>query len=393
MKIPLMSDNITQSDRSAMAAFLLQEPAPILTNHARVRQFEKEWGEWLGMPRNVMVNSGSSANELTMLALKQFLPPSSEIIVPPITWVSDIASVIHNGFKPVFCDINMSTLAIDEDELEKKITPNTRAVFLTHVLGFNGLTDKILELCNKHRLILIEDVCESHGATFKGKKVGTFGEISNFSFYYAHHMTSIEGGMISTTKDSVYEFCRMARSHGMAREAESNDTRKQLIENNPILNKDFIFVEAAYNFRSTEINAVLASQQLKRLTNNNEQRAANLAYFLSRLNAQRYHVDFNTEGNSSYAFTPILKSPCFNTRDRVEQALTSAGIEFRRGLSGGGNQLYQPYLQKYMDIDIANIHREFPNATHCHHFGWYIGNYPGMTSDAIQYAIATLNSI
>ena len=211
MKHPLMSDNISKEDLNVLVDFLSQDPQPILTNNKRVKQFEKEWGEWLTndptrlcMPNNIMVNSGSSANQITFLSLKQILPEGAEVIVPPITWISDISAVLQNGFTPVFCDINPKTLAIDEDELQEKITRKTKVVFLTHVLGYNGLTDKILKLCEDNDLILVEDVCESHGATFKGKKVGTFGKISNFSFYYAHHMTSIEGGMVSTDDPEIY---------------------------------------------------------------------------------------------------------------------------------------------------------------------------------------------
>ena len=211
MKHPLMSDNISKEDLNVLVDFLSQDPQPILTNNKRVKQIEKEWGEWLTndptrlcMPNNIMVNSGSSANQITFLSLKQILPEGAEVIVPPITWISDISAVLQNGFTPVFCDINPKTLAIDEDELEEKITRKTKVVFLTHVLGYNGLTDKILKLCEDNDLILVEDVCESHGATFKGKKVGTFGKISNFSFYYAHHMTSIEGGIVSTDDPEIY---------------------------------------------------------------------------------------------------------------------------------------------------------------------------------------------
>ena len=143
----------------------------------------------------MFLNSGSSANQITMLALKE-LYGSGEIIVPPLTWVSDIAAVMQNGFTPIFCDINLTNLALNSKEVEKKITKNTRAIFLTHILGYNGLTQELLDLCAKKNIMLIEDVCESHGATFNGKRCGTFGLVSNFSFYYAHHMSSIEGGML-----------------------------------------------------------------------------------------------------------------------------------------------------------------------------------------------------
>ena len=389
MKWPLMSNNISRNDLDQVIEFLSQDPMPILTNHNQVRRFEQEWGSWLGTSHNVMVNSGSAANELTMLALKQILPKGSEIIVPPITWVSDVAAVIHNGFVPVFCDISFTTLALDENLIESVITPKTKALFLTHVLGYNGITQKIIDLCKKHNLLLIEDVCESHGATFNGAKVGTLGDISNFSYYYAHHMTCIEGGMISTNNATIYELCRMMRSHGMVREADNAQLKQTIIDNNPSLNKDFIFIEAAYNFRSTEINAVMASNQLKRLDANNIKRSENLIRFIAQLDKDKYMTDFDLRGNSNYALTPILRVGDMQKRDLVEKTLKSNEIEFRRGLSGGGSQLRQPYIKKYMTVNPA----DFPVAEHCHNYGWYIGNYPELEGREIDRLAALLNKI
>jgi len=399
MKHSLMSDNISKGDLNVLVDFLSQDPQPILTNNKKVRQFEEEWGSWLGMPNNLMVNSGSSANQITFLALRQMLPEGAEVIVPPITWVSDISAVLQNGFTPVFCDINPKTLAIDEDDLLDKITRKTKVVFLTHVLWYNGLTDKILKLCEDNDLILVEDVCESHGATFKGQKVGTFGEISNFSYYYAHHMTSIEGGMVSTTDPEIYQLCRMFRSHGMLREATDDAIKQEYINEYPDLNSDFIFTEAAYNFRSTEINAVLAHNQLKRLDGNNKRRNENHYTFINNLNSERFRTDLNHEGNSNYAFTPILNEPDFALRDKTEERLNKYGIEFRRGLSGGGSQIRQPYIEKYIknfNIKINGIYRapnplDYPKADHCHHFGWYIGNYPDLEESKIKHITEILN--
>jgi CDP-6-deoxy-D-xylo-4-hexulose-3-dehydrase len=198
--LPLMSDNIDKEDVNALIDFLSQDQIPKLTNGPKVIEFENAWGEWLGTKYNLMVNSGASANELTMLALN-YIHGEGEIIVPPLTWISDISSVIFSGMKPVFCDINLKNFSFDIEKLKQVITPNTRAIFLTHVLGVNGLTDELIQLCNENNILLIEDVCESHGTTFKGQKVGTYGFASNFSFYFAHHMSTIEGGMICTNDE------------------------------------------------------------------------------------------------------------------------------------------------------------------------------------------------
>ncbi|MBM4224082.1 MAG: DegT/DnrJ/EryC1/StrS aminotransferase family protein, partial [Gammaproteobacteria bacterium] len=214
MKWPLMHNNISRSDADAIVNFLSQDPLPILTNSSKVREFEAKWGEWLGAKYNVMVNSGSAANELSLLYLKYMFPEGGEVIVPPMAWISDVAAILQNGLTPVFCDIKLNNLALNIEEIKKKITSKTKAILLIHILGYNGLSDELLQICKDKNILLIEDVCESHGATFKGQKVGTFGDISNFSFYYAHHMTSIEGGMISTNNHDIYQLIRAFRSHG-----------------------------------------------------------------------------------------------------------------------------------------------------------------------------------
>ena len=143
---------------------------------------KKKWSKWLGVKYSVFVNSGSSANLLSISILKE-LYNSGEIIVPSLTWVSDIAAVIQNGLKPIFTDINLNNLAMNEDEIIKKINKKTKAVFLSHIQGFNGLSDKLLRYLKLKKIPLVEDVCESHGATFKNKKLGSIGLISDFSFF------------------------------------------------------------------------------------------------------------------------------------------------------------------------------------------------------------------
>jgi len=223
---PLMKDNITREDLDILIAFLKKTPR--LTQSSNVLAFEKEWSDWLGIRYSVFVNSGASANLITMAALKH-LYGSGEIIVPTLTWVSDIASVIQNGFEPVFVDINPKNLCMDDEQVISKLNHKTRAVFITHVQGFNGLTERLLQILKDRNIPLVEDVCESHGATFKGIKLGSFGLISNFSFYFAHHMSTIEGGMVCTDDEKIYETMRMFRSHGMVREASDAKIKQQYV--------------------------------------------------------------------------------------------------------------------------------------------------------------------
>jgi len=386
LKWPLITNNITRADLDTLIEFLKQDD-PILTQSQNVQMFEKEWSEWLGVKYSVFVNSGASANLITISALREIYG-GGEIIVPTLTWVSDIASVIICGFKPIFVDIDPHTLGMDIDQVLKKITPQTRAVFLTHILGYNALNQCLLDELQARNIPLIEDVCESHGATFKGQKLGTFGLISNFSFYYAHHMTTIEGGMVSTNDSNIYEMIRMFRSHGMVREASTEAFKRPYWEKYPDLNPDFIFAYPAYNVRSTEINAVLGRSQLKRLDANNQKRIENLNIFLENLDPEKYQTDFRTEGSCNYAFTLILRKPDTMLRDNVMQALRSRGIEFRRGTSGGGNQLRHPYIKNYLgELDL----KDFPNVDHVHFYGFYIGNYPELERDKILELCQLLN--
>jgi CDP-6-deoxy-D-xylo-4-hexulose-3-dehydrase len=384
---PLMRNNISRGDLDAVIRFLEQDD-PILTQSAQVAAFEREWAEWLGVKHCVFVNSGSSANLITMAALRESAGPG-EIIVPTLTWVSDIAAVLQCGFEPVFVDIDPHTLGMDLDQVIASITPRTKGIFLTHILGYDALSDDFLAEIARRGVPLVEDVCESHGATHHGRRLGSFGLMSNFSFYYAHHLSTIEGGMVCTDDADLFEMVRMFRSHGMVRESTSPAVKDGYRERHPDLNPDFIFAFPSYNVRSTEINAVIGRHQLPRLDANNRIRSRNLDIFLDGLDSSRYRTDFRREGSSNYAFTLVLREADETLRDRVEKTLRGERIEFRRGTSGGGNQLRQPYLRKL----YGDAYARFPKIDHVHFFGYYIGNYPDLEASRVQGLCDLLNRL
>jgi len=382
-----MQNNIARADLDAVIQFLRQED-PILTQSQNVAAFEEEWSKWLGVKYSVFVNSGSSANQITLAAIRERFG-AGEIIVPTLTWVSDIAAVLQNGFTPVFVDINPRTLGMDTRQVIDKISGRTRAVFLTHVLGYNALDDLLLAELRKRNLPLIEDVCESHGATFQGRKLGSFGFASNFSFYYAHHLSTIEGGMVCTDDPDFYEMLRMFRSHGMVRESKSNSLKKRYQTEWPDLNPDFIFAFPAYNVRSTEINAVLGRSQLKRLDQRNKIRTRNLDCFLDHLDPAKFFTDFERDGSCNYAFTLVLREPDRDLWKRIETTLRERKIEFRRGTSGGGNQLRQPFLRRL----FPDEYKKYPRVNHVHFFGAYIGNYPELSTSRVRALCDLLNRL
>ena len=390
-KHPLMKNNFTRSDMSAVKKVISVKNL-VLTQSKNVRQFENKWSRWLGVKYSTFVNSGASANFITLAILKHSNKNKNknQIIVPSLTWISDVASVIMNGFKPVFVDANLENLSMNVDQVIKKISKKTLAVFITHTLGFNGLNEKLIKTLKRKKIHLIEDVCESHGATFKNKKLGTFGLISNFSFYYAHHMTTIEGGMICTNDKKIYEMSRILRSHGMLRESGNKSYEKKVIKKNKTLSPQFTFLYPALNFRNTEIGAAIGLNQLKNLTKNNSNRSNNFKYFINLLDGNKYWKAFDLKGNSNYAFPIILKTKNISKRNLFERILEKNGIEFRRGTAGGGNQLRQPYLKEFS----KNINfKKFKNVDHIHFFGYYIGNYPTLKKSKIKEIAIILNKI
>ena len=389
MQFPLMRNNILRDDLDAVIEHLRQED-PMLTNGPKVREFEAAWSDWLGVRYSVFVNSGSSANLLTIALLRLRYPQGGEILVPCLTWSSDISAVLHCGFTPVFVDIDPTTLAMDAQQAINQLNDNTRAVFLTHAQGFDGLTDELISECARRGIHLLEDVCESHGATHNGVKAGSIGWVSNFSFYYAHHMSTIEGGMICTNDEQAYRQLRMLRSHGMVREAGDAAEKAQWQREFPDLNPEFIFAYPAYNMRNTEIGAIIGLQQLQRLDRIVAKRTANLHHFLARLNPDRYQTEFKLAGSSNYAFNLILREADDRLVGRLMDKMTQHGIEYRRGSAGGGNQVRQPYVRAIVG---AEAYKQFPVTDHIHFYGFYLGNFPDLSTDEIDTLCAVVNDL
>lgn len=383
-----MHNNVTREDLDSLISYLQQDD-PRLTHGPRVAEFEREWSQWLGTSHSVMVNSGSSANDLTMLALRARYG-AGEILMAPLGWVSDVAAVLHAGLAPRFVDIDPDTLAADEHAVAGAFHSGTIALLLTHILGLPGFTPGLAALADSASLPIIEDTCESHGAVYQGRRCGSIGLASNFSFYYAHHLTTVEGGAVCTDDEDLADIVRMLRSHGMVRESRRPDRRQTYAEQFPDLNPDFIFAYAAHNNRSTELNAVLGLSQLTRLDAQIAVRQRNFRRFMAQIDGNTYRNGFETHTSSNYAFIVVQRAADVARRDRVEATLRARGIEFRRGLSGGGNQIRQPYLRQLLP-DLRP--EDFPETEHVHHFGWYVGNHPGITEEQVDILCEILNAI
>ena len=385
---PLMSNNINQNDKKALIKFI--RISDKFTNGEKVKKFEKKWSKWLGVKYSTFVNSGASANLITLKILKEIKKNKTEVIVPAFTWNSDVVSIINSGLKPIFVDISLKNLALDEEKVKKKITKKTAAIFLTHAMGFEEISKNFIRDSKKKNILLIEDVCESHGSNLDGKKSGTLGEVSNFSFYYSHHMSTIEGGMISTNSKEIDSMAKMKRGHGLLRESKNLKLINRVKSTYKDLNSDFIFFTEGFNLRNNELSAVIGIEQIKRLNQNIRIRNQNHQLFLKKIRKDIFFTDFNLKGSSNYALHLILKKKNKNLFKKVLMALKSNSIEYRIGSAGGGNQLRQPYLKKIMKkYKLKN----FTNTEHMHFYSLYVGNYPDLNKNKIIQLCKVLDKI
>tara|TARA_R110002020_G_scaffold167109_1_gene355353 strand:- start:422 stop:1594 length:1173 start_codon:yes stop_codon:yes gene_type:complete len=381
----LINDSITKEDKKALTDFI-NEDGVRFTQGARVRKFEEEWSKWVGCKHSVYVNSGASANYIMASIMKE-KKGLGEVIVSPLGWVSDVAPLVNLGFTPVFVDVDLENMSITLDNIKKAVTDKTVGITLVHVLGFNAVNDELVEFCKEKGLFFIEDCCEAHGATYKGERVGNFGDVSNFSFYFGHHITSVEGGMVCTNDDEVYNYAKLFRSHGMVREA-SKETQDKFKESHPDCNPLFTFAVPGYNLRNQEFNAVLGLSQLPRLQDNVETRIENLHIWLDTLDSDIFFTDFDREGNSNFALPLILLKKDLEYFQKVCRLLDEENVEFRVGTAGGGNQSRQPYLEKYEIVT-----HELSNVNHIHDYALYVGNHPELTKKQIIKLCRKLNEL
>jgi len=380
---PLMKDNMTLSDRVAMAKFCLLSKR--FTNGPKVREFENKWAEWVGSKHALYVSSGSTANYLLLAAVKEIygLKDGDKVLVPACTWVTNINPVFQLGFEPIFCDVDFNSFTFNEDHL-KYIAErhDIKVVFTTHLMGFPAPVERYKEIFPE--AYFLDDVCESHGCkNHDGTKVGSNSLGATFSFYFGHHMSTIEGGMICTNDWKLYDIMRLKRSHGLARES---DEKKIYYESYPHLNKNFLFVTDGYNFRNHELGAVLGLSQLKRLDKMIEIRNENYKQFVKILSHynRKVHVPCVPEGISSFCFPLVFYSK--ELRCRFEDQCILGGIEYRPII--GGNLLRQPYLGNYkIDNDKNNA------VDIIHDCGVYLGNNQFLDLDTINHLHTMLQKI
>jgi len=382
---PLMEETITLKDRIKMATFLLTSSR--LTNGPKVREFEKKWSEWLGVDYSLYVSSGSTANFLLIAAIKELcnLKDGDKVLVPATTWVTNVGPVIQNGLQPIFCDINLDNFSFDIEELKYVATqhPDIKVVFITHLIGLSSDVESIEDIFPN--ALILEDVCESHGVEDgMENKRGTLSAGSTFSFYFGHHITTVEGGMVCTNNPDLYDLMRMKRSHGMARESDFN--KDKYVKENSDIDPAFLFMTDGYNFRNHEICAVLGLSQLKKIDNNIDIRRKNYRQFY---NSILFHNGIKTPqyqlGNSSFSF-PIIPFD-ENIVPKLKDTFKKNQIEYRPIISG--NLLRHPAFKKYQ----LCTQKEKSNVEILHKNGLYVGNSQFVDRNKVNRLIEILNEV
>ena len=360
-------------------------------------KFEKYFAKKIGSKYALMTNSGSSANLLAISALTNPLNTNktlagSEVIIPAVCWSTSLWPILQNNLKPIFVDIESSTFNIDIDKIEEKITKKTKAIMLVHVLGTSTHMDKLMKLIKKYNLDLIEDTCESLGASFDKKKLGTFGKFGTYSFYYSHQITSGEGGMIVCDDLNDYNILKSLRSHGWSRDTIFHGKYKKKFKN---LDDRFLFIGPGYNLRPTEIQGAIAFNQFKRLDFLMNIRNINRNKIIMNLKSHKKwdnqfeFVEINNKTNPSWFGLPIIITNKKIDKKKFLKKITKNGIENRPIISG--NFLNQP-ASKLFKFNVNK--NDFKVANDIEKRGFFIGLHTKKISQKeINHIVKNLLSI
>ena len=329
-------------------------------------KFENTFSKKISNRSSIMVNSGSSANLLIFQCLinpkVNKLKKNDEVLIPAICWSTSLWPIIQSGLKVKFVDIDLKTLNLDLDDFEKKITKKTKALMLVHAMGNCADMEKIVKICKKKNIILIEDTCEALGSKYKGKQLGTFGDFSSYSFFYSHHITSGEGGMVCSKSKKDADVIRTLRSHGWHRAISNKKSNS------------WSFINSGFNLRPTDISASIGNSQLKKLKKISLIRQQNFKSIRSALlNDKRYSNKFGIiEENINnkivwFGIPIILKSTDKNNKNRVTNKLNKFGIDTRPLISG--NFAKQPAIKLYK----LKINSNLKNANFIDKNSFFIG--------------------
>ena len=376
--ITLVKDTIDEKDIDRLVDWL--KTYPRLTKGKVTLELERKYADWLGTEYSVFCNSGSSANLLMLSAIIEKYK-SKKVVVPSVAWATDLAPVMQLGLKPLLCDCNMQDLSVDLEHLEKIFkTESPDALLLVSVLGLVPNMDKIVELCERYGVILLEDTCESMGSEFRDKKLGTFGLMSSFSTFFGHHISTIEGGFVCTDDEELYELLVSLRSHGWARES-SVETQFKLQQEWDVTDFDslYTFYYPGYNVRSTDLQAYIGLTQIDKLNSWGLQREANFEKYLECINYNFWKPKHDLNNFTSNFAYPIIHP----NRNEIVKSLQENDIETRPMVCGSmGTQPF--YVKKYGRLEL-------PNVTEVDKHGFYVPNHPKLTEEQIEFICNVIN--
>jgi len=343
------------------------------TMASEVAEFEREFAQYFGMKHGVMVNSGSSADLIATAALfykrQRPLQRGDEAIVPAISWSTTYSPLQQYGLKLRFVDVDLDTLNMNVSQLEDALTPRTKLIVAVSILGNPAALDEIRSFADKHGLYLLEDNCESADAELNGRKTGTFGQVNTFSFFYSHHVSTMEGGMVLTDDEELMHLLRSLRAHGWTRDVPRETSLFTRKDSDHF--EAYRFILPGYNVRPLEISAAAGREQLKKLPAMTEQRRKNLALFQRLFSGDRRFILQREHGkSSSFSFTVILNPEMNIDRDRVFAALRQADIGFRM-ITGGCFPNHDAI--RYFDHELVG---DLRNARLAHNQGFFVGNFP-----------------
>ncbi len=353
-----------------------------------VENFESDFAKFLGSKYCVMVNSGSSSNLLMVAALtlkkENPLKPGDEVIVPAVSWSTTYYPLQQYGLKLKFVDIDLETLNFDIGQLEKSITDKTRCIFAVNLLGNSNEFDKIQSLIDGKKIYLMEDNCESLGATFEGKQLGTFGIMGSYSTYFSHHISTMEGGIISTDDKELYHILLSIRSHGWTRHLPEENLVTGKKSSNPF-EESFKFVLPGFNVRPIEMSGAIGVEQLKKLPNFVSERRKNAKYFVEKFSNSNQLIIQKEIGESSwFGFSIILKDNYSQSRSHVIEELSRKGIESRPIVAGN---FTKNSVIKYFDYEVFG---SLKNSDLVDRNGFFVGNHHYDIRDKIDFLYETL---
>ncbi len=354
-----------------------------VTMGTRVRQFEAAFASYVGSKHAIMVNSGSSANLLGLAVMSSgavpgALRPGDEVIVPAVTWATSLSPILQHGCVPVLVDVDPKTLNLRPEDLRDALSARTRAIMPVHLLGNPVDMEPVMQFAREHDLWVIEDTCESLGSSVGGRMVGTFGHFGTYSFYFSHHITTIEGGMVVTDDDHLAELARSIRAHGWTRDMRSG---KEIEAANPWIDPRFLFVHIGYNLRPMELQAAFGLVQLGRLEDFNIRRRANAEYLLSALSDLSDELEFVTEqaGARSTWFGFAVMTKDAATRRALCDHLEARKIATRPIVAG--NLAVQPAFRDNPHRTVGSL----ANATQVGERGLFVGNHPNLTQGHLDH--------